>query len=84
MDWDEKAVGDWMKERDLELYAPIFVQNKIQGKNLSDCLEESMLAGVLDFDGLYLLNTSSYSPSRQAILEAKDHGRDIAVGELFR
>ena len=45
MKWDEYDVGKWMKSCGLEQYAVTFVENKIQGENLPDCLEEKMLAG---------------------------------------
>ena len=44
MSWDEFQVGSWMKERGLERYAVTFVENGIEGKNLPDCLDETMLA----------------------------------------
>ena len=44
MHWDVFDVGKWMKERGLERYAVTFVENGIEGKNLPDCLDETMLA----------------------------------------
>ena len=50
-EWDKHEVGRWMKERDLGKYAPIFVENEITGRQLSDCLEVEMLAGIEKYTG---------------------------------
>ena len=44
MRWGKFDVAKWMEERGLERYAVTFVENGIEGKNLPDCLDETMLA----------------------------------------
>ena len=48
LEWDEHAVGDWLKSNGLEEYAPVFVENKIKGRDLSQVISDTdTLAGTI-------------------------------------
>ena len=82
MKWDEYDVGKWMKECGLEKFGKVFVENEIKGENLPECLEEKMLAGAVCLSKT-CSNLPSYRTCRQGILEAEDHGRNLATRKLI-